>query len=73
MGYWNCLNDLGEINYVVGRDLGREDPEHLEIEIQSWRLWFQEEDTVRKTKEWKYKAQGNTAHSVSVIGPEGGN
>lgn len=53
MGYWNCLNDLGEINYVVGRDLGREDPEHLEIEIQSWRLWFQEEDTVRKTKEMK--------------------
>ena len=41
MGYWNYLNDLGEINYhILGRDLGREDPGWggLEIEIQSCRL-----------------------------------
>lgn len=34
MGYWNCLNDLGEISYhIKGRDLGREDPGGLEIGI----------------------------------------
>lgn len=27
MGYWNCLNDLGEISYhIIGRYLGTEDP-----------------------------------------------
>ena len=31
MSYWNCLNDLGKID----GDLGKEDPGHMEIEIQS--------------------------------------
>lgn len=43
----------GLITVLIGKDSGREDLEHLDIEIQSWRLWFQEQDTVRKTKEMK--------------------
>lgn len=34
VSYWNCRNDLGEINYyIIGRDLGREDIGYLEVEI----------------------------------------